>query len=143
MTGFILLLMFLFAPSAQATQFFSDDFENHLTIGSDINPWETSACNANLGLNGIPDGCVDAQGVGHPGLTTAIAAHSGIHTLQSHYDELHASRGTFINRYHGSSYVVWMRWWYRVAVGWQGDQSTGNKQMYNKQSGGSCGQNCS
>src|SRR5262245_9733324 len=149
----VIILALALPTSSQSGVFWTDDFENHLNpTGS--GPWDTGGCDVNLGVPGIPDGCV--SGVGNvkdtdgynPGITTDIAV-SGTHSLRSSYNgtcgltQVNPSAygcGTYINRYHPASAEVWMKWqthFPNLPFNQVWDQTTGSKQMFNKSNGSS------
>lgn len=135
----LMIVLSLAFPSASLGQvYWEDDFENHLNAGG-VTPWDTSACYTYGGalaptpVNPAPDGC-------SPRIVTDTA-HSGTHSLRSHYDtpcmqSVAPDCGRYIDRYHPLSNEVWMRWYTR----WLNcnDPSScvnpyvGSKQMYNK-----------
>jgi len=149
----VIILALALPTSSQSGVFWTDDFENHLNpTGS--GPWDTGGCDANVGVPGIPDGCV--SGVGNtkdtdgynPGISTDIAV-SGTHSLRSSYNancgltQVNPNAqgcGTYINRFHQNTRDVWMRWWIHFPNLPQNqvfDNTTGSKQMYNKTVNGS------
>jgi hypothetical protein len=121
---FLISALLLWALPAQATTFWTDNFENHLYPN-----WIVSAnCLALSPSNLDATGC-------NPTLTTA-ESFSPTHTLWSHYPNGAVQSGTYIDRTHTPTRNVWMRWRYKVAPGWITNTVAGSKQMYNKSTGG-------
>jgi|CXWL01.1.fsa_nt_gi hypothetical protein len=97
----LLIVLSLGLPTpSQATTFWEDGFENHLTPN-----WDTSACTG--GATGPQDGC-------NPSISTDIA-HSGTHSLKGTYTCTYLPRGgcgTFYDRTHAPSSEMWTRVYY-------------------------------
>lgn len=103
-TIFIFLLSLPLATTSYGIMFWNEDFENHLYPN-----W--------LGGNDcITATSPDGQNCGYPRITTA-QAHSGTHSIWSHYTDPGVQIGTYINRAHADVDSIYMRWWQKYSAG--------------------------
>lgn len=114
--SYLLIFFSLILPiTSDAGIFWSDDFENHL-----VPNWDTSACGS---TPGPLDGC-------NPSISTDVA-HSGTHSLKSHFIGDHTQVGTYLDRrVPQAGREIYLRFYYYTR-NFIYDSVSATKQFYN------------